>query len=148
MQHLHSGLSEGQKDSWKQQLYCLDNDRDEKQKETSGLSAHTKAASASLLLALLKVFPLAVALGTTHIIIHPHQTSMTGRCWEKLPFDSNCESSLIRSEIQRSLRSGGQAEGPGRKDSRLVHNRTFPLLAGLYLEVDGSKDNPSANPSA
>lgn len=76
-QQLHSGLSEGQKHSWRQQLCCLDNNRDQKQKETSGLSAHFPSPSGSG--------------HDTLPIIHPHPTSMTGRCLRKSPFDCNCE---------------------------------------------------------
>lgn len=58
MHKLQRGLSEGQTYSWKQQMFYLGNNTDKREKETSGLSAHTKAASLSQLLVLLRAVPL------------------------------------------------------------------------------------------
>lgn len=79
---LQRGLSEGQKYSWRRQLFYFDNDADKMQKETSGLSAHTKAASLSQLLVLLKGFSLTVALGTVHSCrIHASEYTLIKPPW-------------------------------------------------------------------
>lgn len=67
MRKLPRGPSEGQKQSWTRQLFCFDN-MDERQPETSGLSAHPKAASVPQLLVLLKGFPLPAARGVNALM--------------------------------------------------------------------------------